>query len=183
MNKWIPIERPGPFGAKRDDRFREWDEQYGKGKWKIAYKIGGKFFDFKEACKAYEDAYYEFLFLNPGITKMLIEQACNVYDDEETNVDSAFDYLKQETNRTHIQDIAIRNALKRMGVWFMGNELIQIRHEQGGHPLSLLLSPGAVFFHRPDLIEPPLETVKKPWYKKNSVEDWYQRAKYLMIRE
>lgn len=183
MDKWKPTERPGSFGSKRDDQFKEWDERYGKGNWKIAYKVGDEFLNFENACKMYEDAYYEFLRANSGITKMLIEQAWNVFDDEETNVDSDFDYSQQETKRTHIQDIAIRNALKRMGIRFKGNELIQIRHEQGDHPLSLLLSPGAVPFHKPDLIEPPLESVKKPWYKKNSIEDWYQRAKYLMIRE
>lgn len=183
MVKWKPIERPGPFGSKRDDQFKEWDEIYGKGNWQIAYKVGDAFLDFLEACKVYEDAYFEFLSANPGITKLLIDSAWNVYDDEETNVDSDFNYSKQETKRTHIQDIAIRNALKRLGVWFRGNGLIQIRHIQGNHPLSLLLSPGAVPFHEPKLIEPPIESEKKPWYMENSVEDWYQRAKYLMIKE
>ncbi len=181
MDKWKPTERPGPFGGKRDSRFDELDERYGKGNWRIAYKIGNKFLNFEEARKVYEDAYYEFLRSNLGITKLLIDSAWNVYDDEETNVDSGFDYSRQETKRTHIQDIAIRNALRRMGIRFKGNELIQIRHEQGDHPLSLLLSPGAVPFHKPDLLEPPMENAEKPWYKKNSVEDWYQRAKYIMI--
>ena len=183
MEKWKPLERPGPFGSKRDDKFKELDEQYGKGNWKIAYKVGNEFLDFVEACKIYEDAYYKFLVDNPGIAKMLIEEASNVFDDEETNVDSGFDYSLQETKRTHIQDIAIRNALKRMRVWFEGNALIRIRHVAGNHPLSLLLSPGAVPFHRPELIEPSIESDKKPWYMENSVEDWYQRAKYIMIKQ
>lgn len=183
MEKWKPIKRPGAFGSKRDDVFKELDEQYGKGNWKIAYKVGDEFLDFEAACKIYEDAYYEFLSSNAGITNLLIDSACNVYDDEETNVDSGFDYSRQETKRTHIQDIAIRNALKRMGVWFKGNELIRIRHVAGNHPLSLLLSPGAVPFHKAELIEPPIESDKKLWYMEKSVEDWYQRAKYIMIRE
>lgn len=183
MKKWKPAGRPGSFGSKRDEQFKEWDEKYGKGKCKIGYKVGDRFLDFPEACKIYEDAYYEFLLANAGIAKLLIKEASNVYDDEETNVDSGFDYSIQETARTHIQDIAIRNSLKRMGTWFEGNNLIQIRHLLGDHPLSLLLSPGAVPFHKPELMEPPLETAKKLWYKKNSVEDWYQRAKYLMIKE
>jgi len=183
MKEWKPVGRPGPFGSKRDDKFKELDEKYGKGNWKIGYKVGNEFLDFQEACKVYEDAYYEFLRENLGIAVMLVKAASNVFDDEKTNVDSGFDYSIQETKRTHIQDIAIRNAIKRMGIWFMGNELIQIRHEQGDHPLSLLLSPGAVPFHKPDLMEPILETAKKPWYKKNSVEDWYQRAKYLIVKQ
>lgn len=183
MEKWKPIGRPGPFGSKRDDQFKEWDEIYGEGNWKIAYKVGNEFLSFLEACKVYEDAYYEYLLANPGIAKLLIESAWNVYDDEETNVNSDFDYSRQETERTHVQDIAIRNALKRIGIWFKGNKLIQIRHLAGKHPLSLLLSPGAVYFHKPELIEPPIESDKKPWYMENSVEDWYQRAKYLMIKQ
>ncbi|MFA6096502.1 MAG: hypothetical protein WC788_02635 [Candidatus Paceibacterota bacterium] len=183
MEKWKPIERPGPFGSKRDDQFSEWDKQYGKGNWKIAYKVGIDFLSFLEACKVYEDAYYKFLHENCGILVMLIEEAWNVYDDEESNVNSDFDYSRQETKRTHIQDIAIRNALKRLGHWFMGKKLIQIRHVAGRHPLSLLLSPGAVPFHKPELLEPPIPSEKKPWYMEGSVEDWYQRAKYLLVRE
>lgn len=182
MKNWKPVERPGSFGSKRDEIFNGWDELYGKGNWKIAYKVGDRFLSFLEACQLYEDAYYEFMRDNPGITQMLIEEAWNVYDDDESNIGSEFDYSRQETKRTHIQDIAIRNALKRLNRWFMGNALIQIRHVAGHHPLSLLLSPGAVPFHQLELMESPIPGEKKPWYMDNSVEDWYQRAKYLMVK-
>lgn len=181
---WETIERPGYSGARRDARLKAWDETYGKGNWRIVWKIGDQFVDYLGACALYEDAYFAFMTgTHPEVTSKLVAAASNIYDDAPSNVDSGFDYTKQETNRTHIQDIAIRRVLLRAGLWFRGPELIQIRHSVGKHPLSMTLSPGKIPFHRPDLLEPAYDRPNhERWYDDSSVEDFYQRNKYLQVR-
>jgi hypothetical protein len=100
-------------------------------------------------------------------------------------VESGLDYLKRGALRTHIQDIAIRNCVKRFGREFRGDKLIQIRDRMGEHPLSLALSPGQVPFHKPALISYPdnLDEIRnKAWWLPLSVEDFYQVAKRLVVR-
>lgn len=172
--------RPGYFGKHRDAKIEALNSIFGKGKWRLAWKAGETFVDFLGACALYEDAYFEFLKNNPAVLRQLLAEAINVYDDEPSNVASEFDYAKQETKRTHIQDIAIRRAVIRLGLWFRGSELIRIRQEKGTHPLSVTLSPGRVPFHRPDLIEKP---ELAGWWHSGTVESFYQANKFLQIRE
>src|SRR5262249_15701954 len=115
----------------------------------------------------------------------LLEVASDVYDDDPSNVQSGLDYSQRGDIRTHIQDIAIRNCVKRFGREFKGNRLIQIRDQIGDQPLSLALSPGQVPFHTPGLIshaENLTEIRGKAWWLPSSVEDFYQRAKRLVVR-
>ena len=107
-------------------------------------------------------------------------------DDDPSNVESGLDYLQRGALRTHIQDIAIRNCVKRFGREFRGDKLIQIRDRMGEHPLSLELSPGQVPFHKPELISYPdnLEEISnKAWWLPLSVEDFYQLVKRLVVRD
>ena len=180
MTDWRTTERPGYLGQRRELRYSEWNARYGDGNWRLAWKIGESFADFLGACALYEDAYYAFMLRRADVTEQLVNEACEVYDDEPSNVASGFDYLKQETGRTHVQDIAIRRSILRMGIWFRGTELIRIRHKDGTHPLSMTLSPGKVPFHQPILIEEP---EIKGWWDLGSVEAFYQSNKYLQVRK
>jgi hypothetical protein len=183
MEQWLRIGQPGYFGARRDAALAEYDRFYGIGNWRLAWKIGPLMVDRVAACALYEDAYFAFMTARPLIVAQLIEEASDVYDDAPTNVASRFDYAAQETNRTHVQDIAIRRVLLRIGLWFKGAAPIQIRHHNGPHELSRLLSPGNVPFHRPGLLEPPYVRSKRElWYAVGSVEDFYQRNKYLQAK-
>jgi len=177
--EWTAIVRPGYLGRHRNEKYEEWNVKYGKGKWKVAWKVGDVFVDFLGACALYEDAYFHFLQNNPKIREQLINEACNVYDDEPSNVNSGFDYTAQETERTHIQDIAIRRSILRMGIWFKGKYLIRIRQEKGTHPLSITLSPGRVPFHKPELIEKPELT---GWWYPGTIESFYQSNKFLQVK-
>ena len=171
--------RVGYLGKHRDEKFKEWDEQYGAGNWRLVWKVGQNWFDFLGACALYEDAYFCFLTKNLAVLNQLIAEASDVYDDELSNVDSGLEYTRQETARTHVQDIAIRRSLVRMGAWFRGEDLIRIRQERGTHPLSVTLSPGRVPFHRPDLIVWP----ELPgWWNPQSIEAFYQSNRYLSFR-
>src|ERR1700683_4118471 len=93
-------------------------------------------------------------------------------------VGSGLDYSIQETKRTHVQDIALRWAVLLNGLMFRGTELVQIRATQGKHPLSPLLSPDNVPFHRPDWTVRPVLT---GWWQPGSVEEWYQSNRWLQV--
>ena len=175
---WETIRRPAQFGKKRDAIFKLFDDRYGKGNWRLVWQIGEATVDFLGACAVYEDAYFYFFERNPGMLAKLIDVACDVYDDAETNVQSRFDYLKQETSSTHLQDIAIRRSLIRMGLWFRGKELIQVRMKSQ-HPRGAVLSPGVVTFHRPDWIRQPELT---GWWQPGSIEAFYQSNKLLQVK-
>lgn len=179
LNGWTVHGRPGYFGSRRDATIAHWDQMYGPGAWKLAWKIRGAFVEWLEAITHYEESYYHFFVDNPEILEMLCGDASDVYDDNVTNVNSKLDYSIQETNRTHIQDIAIRRCVQRLGQKFEGSQLVQIRHAQGKHPLSLVLSPGIIPFYEPGLIESPELT---GWWRPGTVESYYQSNKYLLVR-
>ena len=177
---WETIDRPGYFGAKRDAKHLEYDQRFGVGEWRIAWQVGESIVGLDGAVMLYEDAYFEFIRSNPAILAQLLADASDVYDDEPSNTESGFDYFKQETARTHLQDVAIRRVVLRLGERFRGNRLIRIRQELGDHPLSMTLSPGRVPFHRPDLIvQPQLEK----WWLPYTVESFYQSNKVLQVQE
>lgn len=179
MSEWQTIERPGYLGKHRNEKFEEWNKEYGQDNWRLVWRAGESLVDFLGVCALYEDAYFEFLKKKRDVLAMLLSEASNVYDDEVSNINSGFDYQKQETPRTHIQDIAIRRSLIRMGLWFRGNKLVRIRQEKGDHALSMILSPGRVPFHLPDLIvQPEIEG----WWDKESIESFYQSNRILQAK-
>jgi len=178
MEDWILDERPGYLGKYRNEFYARWNNLYGRDNWRLVWKFGEGLVDFIGACAIYEDAYFEFLKQNPKVLKQLVDEAADVFDDAPSNTNSYLDYNLQETERTHIQDIAIRRCVVRRGLRFKGHELIQIRDKEGNHPLSMILSPGRVPFHKPALIETP---ELEGWWQPGSVEAFYQSNKYLQV--
>lgn len=177
---WAEKGCPGYLGKNRDRMYSEWDRLFGVGNWRLSWIFGAcTDLDFLDMCALYEDAYHHFLEQHPDILESLIIYASNVFDDAPSNIYSRFNYSKQETPRTHVQDIAIRRCLMRRGMWFKGSELLQIRDKLGTHPLSVTLSPGQVPFHRPDCIVDELEP---GWWERGSVESFYQSNRRLMVR-
>jgi hypothetical protein len=185
--EWSLIDNtsPGYVGKHRNDLWAERDSKYGKGNWQLIWLVAADYLEYTEACRLYEDAYFENFRKRPELLEYLLEVAADVYDDDPSNVESGFDYSKRGDVRTHIQDIAIRNCVKRFGREFRGNKLVQIRDRVGEHPLSLALSPGQVPFHKPELVSNPdnlAEIRSKAWWLPLSVEDFYQRAKRVVVR-
>lgn len=128
----------------------------------------------------YEDAYYFYLADHAEMLDQLARDARDVYDDDPRDVDSGLDYEVQTTTRNHYQDIAIRRVMARHGRRFEGAHLVQIRHTEGTHPLSIPLSPGAVPFHQPTwIVQPALE---RWWWEPYSVECFYQSNKVLQVQ-
>jgi hypothetical protein len=176
--KWETVCRPGFSGKERDKRGKQWDERYGEGNWRIAWVYGAQVIPFKHACLVYEDAYYHDSFKRRDLWTILIQTASDVYDSNVSNVNSGFDYLKQETDSTHLQDIAIRRVIMRRGWDFQGEELVQIRSHDDFW--GEMLSPGKVPFHNiPAIKEPPLTG----WWDEDTIEDFYQSNKVLQIKE
>jgi hypothetical protein len=178
MSEWQTVERPGYLGKRRDEKYLEWNDKYGHGSWRLVWQWGDQFLDFLGACMIYEDAYFNFLELHPEVLNRLVTEAREVYDDDPSDLGSRFSYLIQATKRTHIQDIAIRRCVVRLGTWFRGRELIRIRQEQGNHQLSMILSPGRVPFHIPAMI---VSLQLTGWWNPDTVEAWYQSNKILQI--
>jgi len=184
---WKPLnnDSTGYVGKHRNEEWAKRDRQFGQDNWRMAWLVEGEYLDYQEACRHYEEAYFVYFQQRPELLQHIIETASDVYDDDPSNVTSAIDYLKRGAVRTHIQDIAIRNCLKRFGKKFMGSALLQIRDRLGSHPLSLALSPGQVPFHKQAWLSQPdnLQAIEQnAWWLPGSVEDWYQRAKRLCIR-
>lgn len=175
---WRTVERPGHFGKKRDKFYRQYDEKFGKENWRIMWQWNGGTIPHIVACQLYEDGYYADSFKREGLWKELASVARDVYDHQESDVQSGLDYLIQTGNATHLQDIAIRRVILRRGYKFEGDKLVQIRShaEYWGQNLS----PGKVPFHLPELIVVPhLEK----WWDYNSIEDFWQSNKVLQARD
>lgn len=179
--QWETVQiQPGFFGRHRNERYAEFDREFGLGRWRIAWRAGEVAAEFVGAMALYEDAYFAHFCSRPCLVSELVQSAEEVYDDAPSNVMSGYDYARQETVRTHLQDIAIRRCVLRLGLSFKGSNLIQIRGRWAAepvHPLGLL-SPGSVPFHRPDLIHSPR---LEGWWEAGSIEDWYQSNKVVQV--
>ena len=170
------IERPGYLGRKRDEMHERWNKEYGKSNWTFVWNFGERQLNFLEACRIYEDAYFMDSFAREPAWVWLFQNAKDVFDDAETNTTSSLDYQKQETNRTHLQDIAIRNVGRRRDWKFSGDRLIQVR---GPESEGYIFTPGLVPFHLPKLIEQP--NIAPKWAEPNSVESFYQNNRWLAL--
>ena len=165
----------GYAGSRKADINAGFNEKFGVDNWKKVWFVDGKVEPREAILKYYEDGYFHFLNDNPAILEWLVNTASEVYDIDPSNVDSGLDYSIQECSATHLQDIAVRNVLKRLGKEFAGDHLVEIRGQESE---AYVLNPGQVPFHKPELI---IGEYKKTWWKENSVEDFYQRNKALLI--
>ncbi len=175
---WKPIGRPGFAGQKRDKLVAHWDETYGQGNWKIMHEVQGQYYDWLDALiQFYEQAYYVFLQQHEDILNWLCSIASDVYDSNVTNVHSGLDYNIQEGTSNHMQDIAIRRVVQRLGRKFEGSELLQIR---GWRSKGARLSPGVVPFHEPTwILQPELQS----WWKPHTVESFWQSNKIMLVQQ
>jgi len=179
--KWKEVERPGYFGKRRPEIVKRLDEQYGKDNWAEMWVIDNGIVSREKAIHYYEKSYSLYvkdLHEKTCLINELCEIASDVYDNDLSNVNSGLAYSEQETVAVHLQDIAVRWAIKQLGLKFKGKELVQIR-TTSKYEIGVMLSPGNVPFYKPYLIRSPH---LKGWWKRNSVEDFYQSNKIIAIR-
>lgn len=181
---WEPVERPGYFGRRRDERIAQLDERYGKDRWQLAWWNGSTFVPFKQACEQlYEESYFRYLSKRPDDIDFICSFV-ECYDNDISNVKSGCDYTVQENWSTHIQDIAIRNVLRRLGRKFKPAKPPHLRflRIRSADSNGYRFGPGNIPFLNPDIIVQPS---KRPeWANAWSVEDAWQSNKYVLhLRE
>jgi hypothetical protein len=182
---WIPWTRPGYFGRRRDEKIAALNKQHSEGNWKLGWMAEGTFdafsafYEFEQACKnIYEESYFQH-FKDRIDDLNFATSFGECYDNAKTNVESGLDYAKQEAFSTHIQDIALRNVLKRLDLKFKGppDLLMQIRSNDTA---GIRFGPGVVPFFNPKLIIQP--SLRPSWAAEGSVEDFWQSNKYVLVK-
>lgn len=178
--EWRPEFRPGYFGRRRDEKVAGFDAQYGAGNWKLMWLADGfPAMEFEDACiYHYEESYVRWLQEYPENLDILRSYG-ECIDNAPTNVNSGCDYTIQEAFSTHIQDIAVRNAMRILGVKFEGDpsNILVIRSADSN---GFVFGPGNVPFWKPELISSPSKCPH--WANTCSVEDFWQSNKWLMVR-
>lgn len=177
---WLNDHRPGYFGRKRDAKVAALNATLGEGKWRLAWVLPNSEFSytFQQACQAlYEESYFKHLEHRPEDLDFICSFG-ECIDNAPSNVRSGCDYTVQESYSTHIQDIAIRNVLRRLGREFTGPEgkVLVIRSVDSE---GFKFGPGNVPFMDPSLIIQPSLCPK--WAYDCSVEDFWQSNKYVQI--
>jgi hypothetical protein len=176
--EWKVVDQPGFFGNKRFEKIARYNIDYGEDNWKIAWKWNDRWLENSDAHTIYTQAYFYDSISRESLWKKLLKRASDVYDNSESNVDSGTDFAMQENQSVHLQDIAIRKVLEMRDWEFQGGELVQIRnHKQWG---GRNFSPGKVAFHMPDYIA---ERRVIGWWDKDSIEDFYQSNKFLLVAD
>ena len=176
IDKWAILGRPGFTGKKKKQNRKELLDKYGEGNWKIAHLYDGKLLSREEALIHFENSYQKFFEDNPEILEWLLQIAKDVYDNQESNVNSGLDYSIQETVDAHLHDIAIRRVLQKIEKEFQGDTLLEIRGENSE---GFILSTGQVPFYEPKLIQ---RKQLKGWWGKNSIESYWQSNKVLAVK-
>jgi hypothetical protein len=175
-SSWLAIDGLcRPAGRARDRVRQQMTDRFGADRWYQAWWLGKRLIGREEALSLYEEAYLSFLKAEPSLAGWLCETACEVYDNNVSNIDSGLDYSVQETDADHLQDIAVRRCLLRLGLRLAGSELIQIR---GPRSVGYVLDPGRVPFHMPAMI---LDRAEPGWWEPGTVEAFWQHNKTLLV--
>ncbi|HMZ27018.1 MAG TPA: hypothetical protein PLM37_06830, partial [Elusimicrobiota bacterium] len=168
--------RPGYFGYNAPAIRQRLDEWFGPNGWSIKHIVRGRVVEESEAFALYEEGYYQYFKSHPEELDRLVRMARDVYDTDPSNVASGGDYTKQgDTAARHLQDVAIRNVVKRLGRTFEGTELIQVRGR--GTP-GEQWAPGNIPIHDASLIRQP---EMRNWWKAGSVESFFQSTKIIVL--
>lgn len=179
---WRDVERPGYFGRRRDEKITAFNTKYGVRNWRLVWRMlpGARPATFFAACRYfYEESYHAFLEARPDEVDFICSFN-NCIDNAATNIAAGLDYTHQEAFSTHIQDIAVRNVLRRLDRWFEGppGKILVIRSRDSA---GFRFNPGNVPFMNPGFIQQP--SLAPSWANNGSVEDFWQSNKLLQVRE
>jgi hypothetical protein len=161
-------------------------QKYGRKNWRLGWLWQGRIIGFSELVSLVEEAYWQHFQKHPEILHYLINNARDVYDFNEKDIESGLDYSAQmfdideyRLRAKHLQDIAIRRIIRlRLGLKFQGNKLIQIR-STSKYNTGRKLSPGFVPFHLPHTIS---RAFFKGWWQDGTIEAFYQQNMVIQIR-
>lgn len=181
---WHIVERqPAPFGYNRQEREKKLDKKYPEG-WREAHRFVDKIIPKKLALQICEDAYFLYLREQRDLLGRLIDEARDVIEAAEGDVESSIFYTRQQgKERFHYADIAVRRAMIRLGRSFNGERLIIVARppipSQQVKDSIPELSPYNVPFHIPDEIIKP---ESKNGWNPDSVEAFYQSNRVIIAR-
>lgn len=186
MEGWKKWARTGYWGKRRDSLIASYNREFGKDGWQLLWVVpDGKdraeaTYDFLAACHLlYEESYFRYLKDRPDDVELICSYG-ECYDNAVSNIQSGLDYSVQEAFSTHIQDIAVRCSLKRLGRWFEGpaDRLLQIRSKDSE---GFRFGPGNVPAYDQSMITQP--SLAPRWANEGSVEDLWQSDKWIYVRE
>lgn len=152
----------GNLGKNRDKFLSKVGKQAGKGNWFWAFRCKDKLYSWEFGMQIYEDAYWSFLRNDISLIKELISKH-NVFVNDRHDIDSFCNYKHQTNASDHYSDIAIRRCLIRMGVWFQGSDVFDLKDTK--------FIDSNVPFHLPHLIEG----------KGKSALSWLNKNRYIVI--
>lgn len=161
---WVTVSRCGTW---KDSRIKKvFDERYGEH-WRMGYTWRDQLYSVRDGIDIYEDAYVEVFRADQELLAW-VTSFRDVYDTAPSNVEAWLDYGYQEVEGAgqHWQDVAVRRALRRLGRWFQGTELLEIRGQESH---GYRLNPGQLGFVWPDQIEYPAQS---SWWRPGSIEDF-----------
>lgn len=173
---------PGFLGSRRPQVEAKLNGLFGVGRWETQHVVAGRLAPEAAALRLYQEAYAVHFRENPAKLEWLCRNFSDVYDTDPSNVQSKFDYNHQEMPHKgrHLHDIAIRRAVHALGRTFEGAELLQVR---GPKSEGFCLSPGEVPFPFDGQIPKTSVPNQKPWWKPNTIEDFYQRSRRIVVKE
>jgi len=181
---WTTVERPGYFGEDKDLKIAEWNEIYGEGNWRISHiAADGTELTYEDIIRVYTDGYKEYFNNNPEDLDYLTKHFSYAYDLDMITKAEAYDPYAQYNKPGMINQfhhVALNIAVEELGYEFQGEEPVQIRYRKGVPAIIRRLSPGKIPCTVPELI--PEVSFEKPWWKKDSIEDFYQSTKVLQIK-
>lgn len=155
---------------------RRLDRALGKASWAQGWRYQGAIIDATRALELYEEAHLRFLQSHGPVLDWLCTYASDVYEDMPSSVESAQDYSIQKTWTIHLQDIAVRRCLVRLGRTFEGKQLLELRNCSVE---GFRLSTGVIPFHEPGEILPVEGELA--WWRPQSVEAFWQNNKVLLV--
>lgn len=188
---WKIVEHPGYFGKNRDLTVEILNNKYGLGQWKLAWVLrDGSVFCFDQVFwQIYVPGYAHYFAHHRNEANWITAHFAYGFDKDPITKEEAFDphalYEKPgQVNQFH--HVAFNIALQYyIGHSFRGRNPLQVREGKPGTPSytwskGWQWSPGRIPTTRPDLI--PLLDMEG-WWRKKSIEDLYQLAKVVRVRQ
>lgn len=169
------------LGVRRGEAIQKFNKKFGYLTWRFAWQVDlNRCVPFRLAVGLYEKSYEEHLIANPDKVLYLVENARDVFDNDESNIVSGSNYFIQGKKLTHLQDIAIRRVLRTMQECFRGERLIRVRKSRNSDSIGRSLSPKFVPFTRPEIV---CNFAQHDGQNKPCVEDFWQLNRVVQFSE
>jgi hypothetical protein len=186
---WQTISHPGYFGKRKDEMFALWNQEYGENNWRLVNETStGEILSYEDIIgKVYVPGYVLYFINHSDEASYILKNYSYGYDKALIDKEKAFDIYamyNQSGIANQFHNVAFNIALEYFIGPFEGDKPIQVREGKPGtpeteQPAGWKWSPGYIPAVRPDLIPQPSIA---GWWKKDSIEDFYQSSKALQIK-